>query len=83
MFDFDDTLIPDYTSYLYRFNPKMSDEAKFMLKEYYINIAKNHGSPRIRETVVTIAKMIARPKLKNTIDKTDAKDAMEYYNVIL
>jgi DNA replicative helicase MCM subunit Mcm2 (Cdc46/Mcm family) len=44
-FDLDDTLIPDYTPYLQkhieyskRFNPKMSDEAKFMLKEYYISI---------------------------------------------
>jgi replicative DNA helicase Mcm len=39
-FGLDDTLIPDYTPYLQkhieyskRFNPKMSDEAKFMLKE--------------------------------------------------
>ena len=41
----------------------------------------NHGSPRIRETIIT--KMIARLKLKNTIDATDAKEAMEFYNVIL
>jgi hypothetical protein len=61
----------------------MSDEAKFMLKEFYISIAKNHGSPRIRETIVTIAKMVSRLKLKNTIDAEDAKEAMEFYNVIL
>jgi replicative DNA helicase Mcm len=89
-FEFDDTLIPDYTPYLQkhieyskRFNPKMSDEAKFMLKEFYVSIAKNHGSPRIRETIVTIAKMVSRLKLKNTIDAEDAKEAMEFYNVIL
>jgi DNA replicative helicase MCM subunit Mcm2 (Cdc46/Mcm family) len=61
----------------------MSDEAKFMLKEAYISIARKYGSPRIRETIITIAKMIARLKLKSTIDATDAKETMEFYNVIL
>jgi replicative DNA helicase Mcm len=89
-FNLDDTLIPDYMPYLQkhieyskRFNPKMSDEAKFMLMEYYISIAKNYGSPRIRETIITIAKMIARLKLRNTVDVADAKETMEFYNVIL
>lgn len=89
-FNLDDALIPDYSPYLQkhieyskRFNPKMSHEAKFMLKEYYISIARNYGSPRIRETIITIAKMIARLKLKSTIDVADAKEAMEFYNVIL
>jgi hypothetical protein len=89
-FNLDDALIPDYTPYLQkhieyskRFNPKMSDDARYMLKEYYVSIAKNYGSPRIRESIIAIAKMIARLKLKNTIDVADAKESMEFYNVIL
>jgi DNA replicative helicase MCM subunit Mcm2 (Cdc46/Mcm family) len=46
-FDLDDKLIPDYTAYLQkhieyskRFNPRLSEEAKIMLKEYYISIAE-------------------------------------------
>jgi len=49
-FEFDDTLIPDYTPYLQkhieyskRFNPKMSDEAKFMLKEFYLLLPRIMG----------------------------------------
>jgi MCM AAA-lid domain len=89
-FDLDDKLIPDYTAYLQkhieyskRFNPRLSEEAKIMLKEYYISIAKSYGSPRIRETVVTIAKMIARLNLKDIVDVEDARETMQFYNVIL
>jgi DNA replicative helicase MCM subunit Mcm2 (Cdc46/Mcm family) len=82
--------IPDYTLYLRkhieyskRFNPKCSSEADHMLKEYVISILKKHGSPRLRETVFKIAKMIARLKLKNIVDADDANEAMEFYNFIL
>ena len=61
----------------------MSDDAKFMLKEYYISIAKEYGSPRVRETIIATAKMIAQLKLKNVVDTEDAKETMEFYNVIL
>ena len=51
--------------------------------ETFLSIARNYGSPRIRETIITIEEMIARLKLKSTIDATDAKETMEFYNVIL
>jgi MCM AAA-lid domain len=89
-FELDDKRIPSYSAYLQkhieyckRFNPKLSEEAKFMLKEYYISIAKSYGSPRVRETIITIAEMIARLKLKNVVDVEDSKETMEFYNVIL
>ena len=54
-----------------------------MLKEYYINIASNYGSPRLLESLIIIAKMIARLKLKTVIDAEDAYEAQQFYNVIL
>jgi replicative DNA helicase Mcm len=89
-FDLDDKLIPDYYTYLQkhieyskRFNPRLSEEAKFMLNECYIDIAKKYGSPRVRETVVIISKMIARLKLKSIVGAEDAKETMQFYNIIL
>jgi MoxR-like ATPase len=82
--------IPDFTIYLRkhieyskRFNPKVSSEADHMLEEYVISILKKYGSPRVREAVFKIAKMISRLKLKNIVDADDAKEAMELYNFIL
>jgi replicative DNA helicase Mcm len=68
--DMSDRPVADYNSYLQkhieyskRFNPKLSEEAKFMLKEYYIKVAATgHGSPRVLESLIAIAKMIARLK---------------------
>jgi hypothetical protein len=82
--------IPNYTQYLRkyieyskRFNPKLSREAEHMLKEYYISVALEYGSPRLLESITIIAKMIARLKLKSVIDAEDAKEAQQLYNVIL
>jgi len=83
-------IIPNYTQYLQkyieyskRFNPVLSKEAEHMLKEYYISIALNYGSPRLLEALITIAKMIARLKLKTIVDAEDADDSQQLYNVIL
>jgi DNA replicative helicase MCM subunit Mcm2 (Cdc46/Mcm family) len=82
--------IPDHTQYLRkyieyskRFDPELSIEAEHMLKEYYINVALQYGSPRLLESVTIIAKMIARLKLKNIIDADDAYEAQQFFNVIL
>jgi hypothetical protein len=82
--------IPNYTFYLQkyieyskRFNPVLSKEAEHMLKEYYISIALNYGSPRLLESLIIIAKMIARLKLKTIIDAEDAYEVQQFYNVIL
>jgi DNA replicative helicase MCM subunit Mcm2 (Cdc46/Mcm family) len=81
---------PDYYQYLTRhilyskqFDPYISSEAKFMLSEYYVRIARGFGSPRMLETLYRIARAISRLKLKKIVDTEDAKETMEFYNVIL
>lgn|GEM_PF-2518983 len=87
---YEDIPVPNYNPYLEkhliyskRFNPKMSKEATIMLNEYYVGIAKIVGSPRVRDTIFKTAKMIARLKLKDIVDADDAKEACQFYNVIL
>jgi replicative DNA helicase Mcm len=90
-FDLQDKLIPDYSIYLQKhltlskkIKPILNEECKFMVKEYYINIARRgFGSPRVEGTVVAITKMIARLKLKSIADAEDAREMMQFYNLIL
>jgi hypothetical protein len=63
--------------------PRLSEEAKYQLNQYYVNIRASYGSPRILKTIFEIAKNIARLKLKHEVDAADAKEAMEFYNYIL
>jgi DNA replicative helicase MCM subunit Mcm2 (Cdc46/Mcm family) len=62
--------------YSKRFQPKFSDEAKFMLKEYYLAVRAKYGSRRVWESIVTIARMTAQLKLKAVIDAEDAKETL-------
>jgi replicative DNA helicase Mcm len=89
--------IPDYYQYLRRYiqyvkqlNPILTEEARLMLKEYYVNLTislsksnPTFGSKRILETLIRIAKSISKLKLKSEIDKMDAKEAMEFYNAVI
>jgi DNA replicative helicase MCM subunit Mcm2 (Cdc46/Mcm family) len=83
--------LPDYTEFIVKyiqyaktFEPIISDEARFLLKEFYKNVyATGFGSPRINRTLNNLAKAIARLKLKNVVDEDDAKKAREFYNMIL
>ena len=83
--------IPDYTQFLVKyiqyakqFNPVLTDEARTMLKEFYKSISiSGFGSPRVMITLFKIAKSVARRKLKNVADEEDAKEVMEFYNVML
>ena len=83
--------LPDYTEFLIKyiqyakhFNPVLTDEAWFMLKEFYKKVnAKGFGSPRVFKTLNKLAKAIARLKLKNVVDEEDAQEVMEYYNAML
>jgi len=83
--------IPDYSNYIIkhieyakRFNPKISDEAKIMLNEFFINFRTQHfGSNRILDTLFRLSKSIARLKLKQIVDEEDANEAMEFYNIVL
>ena len=90
--EFDDRIQPNYNAYLrkhilyaksYFPDPILTDEAKFMINEYYISMATNSGTPRIRETLLRTAKGIAMLKLKNQVDEDDARETMEFYNILL
>lgn len=72
-----------HIEYSKRFQPKFSDEAKFMLKEYYLGVRAKYGSRRVMESIVTIAQMIAQLKLKDVVDAEDAKETQEVFNGIL
>ena len=81
---------PDYYRYLTRhimyskeFDPYLSNEAKIMLSEYHVRIAKRFGSPRTLETLYRIAKAISRLKLKNVVEAHDARESMQFYNIVL
>ncbi|HSF51977.1 MAG TPA: AAA family ATPase [Nitrososphaeraceae archaeon] len=84
-------LLPDYTVMLIKYleyarqlKPIISQEAKTMLEDFYINVKiKGFGSDRVLPSLRKIAKAIARLKLKDIVDEYDAKEAMEYYNVML
>ena len=83
--------LPDYTEFLIKYiqyakqiNPVLTDEAWYMLKEFYKKVnARGFGSPRVLKTLKKLAKAIARLKLKNVVDEKDAQETMEYYNVML
>src|SRR5215211_1917358 len=83
--------LPDSTPFLIKylqfakqFNPILTEEARDRLTDFYKEIRKkNFGSPRVLKTLRKLAKAIARLKLKNIVDEEDAKEAMQFYNVML
>jgi DNA replicative helicase MCM subunit Mcm2 (Cdc46/Mcm family) len=91
--EMEDRKTPDYTTYLAKHvmyakqrypKPTFSEEAKHMLNQYYVKIRMtNYGSPRIRDTIYKIAQNIARLKLKNIVDASDANETMQFYNIVL
>ena len=90
--EMEDHRTPDYTNYLAKHimyakqrypKPTFSDEAKSMLNQFYVKIRMSYGSPRIRETIYRIAQNIARLKLKDEVDSGDAKETIDFYNIIL
>jgi DNA replicative helicase MCM subunit Mcm2 (Cdc46/Mcm family) len=72
-----------YILYCKRFHPTPSEEARIMLCDYYTNVATKFGSPRVLDALIRISHAIARLKQKDIVDIEDAKEAMEFYNVIL
>jgi DNA replicative helicase MCM subunit Mcm2 (Cdc46/Mcm family) len=43
----------------------------------------NFGSNRTLDTLFRLSKAIARLKLKNVVDGNDARETIEFYNVVL
>jgi replicative DNA helicase Mcm len=84
---------PDYSNYIKkhisyskRFNPIFTDESKSILNEYYFDISKMRSpfiTPRRRESLYRLARAIARIKLKDVVDVNDAKEAVEFFNIMI
>jgi hypothetical protein len=90
--ELDGKRIADYYNFLRKyimyaktkFNPVITDEARAMLNEYWIELAtRKIGSPRIQETLHRLAKARARLNLKKIVDAEDARETMQFYNIIL
>jgi DNA replicative helicase MCM subunit Mcm2 (Cdc46/Mcm family) len=89
----EDTKQPDYTNYIKKhivhskkFNPILTAEAKSILNEYFIELLKgrsNFITLRRRESLYRLARAIARIKLKDIVDVNDAREATEFYNVMI
>jgi replicative DNA helicase Mcm len=83
--------LPDYTRFLVKYieyarqlKPILNEEALMMLEEFYINVKiKGFGSDRVLPTLHKLVKAVARLKLKEIVDEEDAKEVMEFYNVML
>lgn len=83
--------LPDYTPFLVKYieytrrlKPILNEEAITMLEDFYINVKiKGFGSDRVLPTLHKLAKAVARLKLKEIVDENDAKEVMEFYNVML
>ena len=84
-FDKDQEFLMKYLMYARTINSTITEEAKAMLSEYWIRMAKNgiRGLPRKLDTIERITIAIAKLKLKESADVEEAKEAMEFYNVIL
>ena len=64
--------------------PVLTDEAWFMLKEFYKKVnATGFGSPRVLNTLKNLAKAVARLKLKNVVDERRCRksNGVLQYNV--
>ncbi len=83
--------LPDYTAFLIQYveyarqlNPVITEDAEIMLSNFYIEVKiKGFGSDRVLPTLHKLSKAVARLKLKEIVDEEDAKEAMEFYNVML
>jgi replicative DNA helicase Mcm len=83
--------LPDYTPFLVKYieyarqlKPIINEEATIMLEEFYIDVKiKGFGSDRVLPTLHKLTKAVARLKLKEIVDEEDAKEVMEFYNVML
>jgi replicative DNA helicase Mcm len=87
--------IPNYLPYLKKhiqyskkFNPILTEEAKTIIKEFYIKLVTSNtyhygSSKRALEKLIRIAKSISKLKLKNQVEAEDAKEALEFFNAVI
>ncbi|MFZ0512319.1 MAG: hypothetical protein WAM14_11990 [Candidatus Nitrosopolaris sp.] len=75
-----------YILYCKRFDPVLSEEAKVMIAQYFLNIMtkpESRESPRLFDTLTNLCYAVARLKQKDSIDIDDAKEVIEFYNLQL
>jgi DNA replicative helicase MCM subunit Mcm2 (Cdc46/Mcm family) len=84
-FDNYDNFLRKYLMYARTFNPAISDEAREMLDDYWINMgsAGVRGLPRKLESLESAAIALAKLKLKDVVEAEDVTEIMEFFNVIL
>jgi replicative DNA helicase Mcm len=86
-----------HVEYAKQFNPQLTEEAGLLISEYYVKYvasSNNNGltsseksnplftSKRTLETIIRIAKTIAKLKLKDKVEISDAKEAIEFFNIV-
>ena len=91
--EFVDRSAPDYSIFIskwiryakQRYNPNLSDIAREILKLAVKDLRKQNKelSPRVIETLANTAKARARFLLKDTVDESDAKAVIEFYNKMI
>jgi replicative DNA helicase Mcm len=76
-----DSFLRKYIQRAKSINPVVSDQAKSILTEAYVSIAKGgHGSPRVLDSLFRLTKVRARLKLKEIADAKDARESVSFYN---
>jgi DNA replicative helicase MCM subunit Mcm2 (Cdc46/Mcm family) len=85
VFDDYDNFLRKYLMYARTFDPTISEEAREMLNEYWINMGSVgiRGLPRKLESLESAAIALTKLKLKNVVDAEDVTEIMEFYNLIL
>jgi replicative DNA helicase Mcm len=88
--EMEDRVVPNYELFLRKYiayaktiNPVISEEAKNILNEAYVQYAQRSGTPRVRNTLFRIIRAKARLKLKPIADETDAKETISYFNTMI
>ena len=77
--------VKKYLMYARYLNPSLSEDAKAMLREYWVRMGEAGvtGLPRKLDTLERIALARAKLKLKDVAGEEEAIETMQYYNVIL
>jgi replicative DNA helicase Mcm len=87
-------LEPDYTNYLWKhimyskqFHPIITEEAKSIINEFYIQLQKrsnnNFITPRTLDRLYRLVISRARLQLKDIADENDAIEILKFYNPIM
>jgi len=91
--DLEGHVIPDYSKFIKKlmmyvkqnFNPKLTDEAKSICVEAFVEIGEYNPvvSPRVLDTLINLTKARARLLLKKVVGPEEAKAAIEFYGTMI